>query len=157
MTATDTLAGLERSFRSALRFAASHSVITAAEEKAFLASMDATRTAAPADVAEDAGMIAERLRKYRPTNEWGDPIHHVICTEAATTITTQSARIEELENELRCASRNVFRLQCGGERLVAAIRKAIIQMDQREKAEDTLKNALQHCEPDRVALAQEIK
>lgn len=37
--------------------------------------------------------MVERLRSYRPTNEWGDGIHHVICTEAA-------ARITELETSL---------------------------------------------------------
>lgn len=30
--------------------------------------------------------LVERLRSYRPTNEWGDPCHHVICDAAASAI-----------------------------------------------------------------------
>ena len=30
--------------------------------------------------------LAERLRAYRPMNEWGDGVHHVICDEAADAI-----------------------------------------------------------------------
>ena len=30
--------------------------------------------------------LVERLDAYRPTNEWGDPVHHVIIDEAAACI-----------------------------------------------------------------------
>ena len=30
--------------------------------------------------------LAGRLEAYRPTNEWGDPVHHVITDEAAACI-----------------------------------------------------------------------
>ncbi|WP_454798609.1 hypothetical protein [Novosphingobium lindaniclasticum] len=30
--------------------------------------------------------LVERLREYRPRDEWGDGVHHVICTEAADEI-----------------------------------------------------------------------
>lgn len=30
--------------------------------------------------------LIERLESYRPTNEWGDPIHHAIIDEAAACI-----------------------------------------------------------------------
>lgn len=30
--------------------------------------------------------LIERLEAYRPTNEWGDPVHHVIADEAAACI-----------------------------------------------------------------------
>ena len=65
-----------------------------------------------------AAGIVERLRAYRPTSEWGDPIHHVICDEAAATIAAQAA-----ENErLRAAAANqnaaiaeYYRYWTGGE------------------------------------------
>lgn len=38
--------------------------------------------------------LVGRLRAYRPPNEWGDGVNHVICDEAA-------ARIEALEAENR--------------------------------------------------------
>jgi hypothetical protein len=40
--------------------------------------------------------LVKRLQAYRPTNEWGDPVHHWICDEAA-------ARILELEAGLATA------------------------------------------------------
>lgn len=45
--------------------------------------------------------LVERLRSYRPTNEWGDGIHHVICDEAA-------ARIQALETSLAEAEGRVI-------------------------------------------------
>ncbi|GAA4180505.1 hypothetical protein [Shinella granuli] len=36
--------------------------------------------------------LVERLRGYRPQNEWGDGVEHTICNEAAD-------RIEALERE----------------------------------------------------------
>lgn len=30
--------------------------------------------------------LIERLESYRPTNEWGDPVHHAIIDEAAACI-----------------------------------------------------------------------
>lgn len=34
----------------------------------------------------DAMELVRRLEAYRPTNEWGDPVHHVIIDEAAACI-----------------------------------------------------------------------
>ena len=48
------------------------------------------------NVTPDAAGIVERLRAYRPTSEWGDPIHHVICDEAAATIAAQAAELQRL-------------------------------------------------------------
>lgn len=48
-----------------------------------------------------ADELVKRLRSYRPTNEWGDGVHHVICTEAA-------ARIEALESTLAEARRQAL-------------------------------------------------
>lgn len=42
--------------------------------------------------------IVERLRAYRPRDEWGDPTHHSICDEAAD-------EIERLARELSTARR----------------------------------------------------
>jgi hypothetical protein len=54
------------------------------------------RFAPPAPkVTED---MVERLLAYRPTNEWGDKVHHVLCDEAAAHITTlqeDNARLRE--------------------------------------------------------------
>lgn len=44
--------------------------------------------------------LVGRLRAYRPPNEWGDGVNHVICDEAA-------ARIEALEAE-KALFRQVF-------------------------------------------------
>jgi hypothetical protein len=41
----------------------------------------------------ESGLI-ERLRAYRPTNEWGDGVHHVICDEAADRIEALERRLE---------------------------------------------------------------
>lgn len=59
-----------------------------------------TPTARPDSVEGD---IVERLRDYRPTNEWGDGIHHVICTEAADHIAALRARCEAFEGALQGA------------------------------------------------------
>jgi len=36
--------------------------------------------------------LAARLLAYRPTDEWGDGVHHVICDEAAQLLIAFSAR-----------------------------------------------------------------
>lgn len=38
--------------------------------------------------------IVERLKKYRPPNNWGDRSHHTICDEAASTIASLAAALE---------------------------------------------------------------
>ncbi len=35
--------------------------------------------------------LCERLLAYRPTNEWGDPVHHMIVDDAAEAITRLTA------------------------------------------------------------------
>lgn len=39
--------------------------------------------------------IAQQLREYRPINEWGDPVHHTICDEAALEIERLRAACSE--------------------------------------------------------------
>lgn len=41
--------------------------------------------------------LERRLREYRPTNEWGDGVHHVICDEAADEIARLRAENEALK------------------------------------------------------------
>lgn len=50
----------------------------------------------------DVKGLKERLKTYRPTNEWGDPVHHMIVDEAL-------ARIEELEGRVRALDAEVER------------------------------------------------
>ena len=40
--------------------------------------------------------LVKRLRAYRPTNEWGDGVHHTICDEAADTITELLEALEAI-------------------------------------------------------------
>lgn len=40
--------------------------------------------------------ISQRLLQYRPTDEWGNPVHHTICDEAAR-------EIERLRNAGLCS------------------------------------------------------
>lgn len=48
----------------------------------------------------DLSALVKRLRDYRPTNEWGDPVRHVIADEAADAITDLMNRNEALAAEL---------------------------------------------------------
>lgn len=45
--------------------------------------------------------IVERLREYRPTDEWGVGVRHTMCDEAADYIEAMERRIAELENALQ--------------------------------------------------------
>ncbi len=45
--------------------------------------------------------LKERLRNYRPTNEWGDGVHHVICDEAAARIQALETSLAEAGEQLR--------------------------------------------------------
>ncbi len=42
----------------------------------------------------------DRLRAYRSSNEWGDPVHHVICDEAATAIESLRSQLAERDRML---------------------------------------------------------
>lgn len=44
--------------------------------------------------------LVRRLEAYRPTNEWGDPVHHVIIDEAAACIREMVEKIAMLEDEI---------------------------------------------------------
>jgi len=44
--------------------------------------------------------LSKRLREYRPRSEWGDPIQHTICDEAADLIDTKARKIDELVKAL---------------------------------------------------------
>lgn len=48
-----------------------------------------------------ASEIVNRLRTYRPTNEWGDGVHHVICDESADAIEASRAAVAELVEVLQ--------------------------------------------------------
>jgi hypothetical protein len=48
----------------------------------------------------DIDGLVERLNSYRPTNEWGDGVHHVICTEASAEITRLRGEVERLRADL---------------------------------------------------------
>lgn len=48
--------------------------------------------------------LAARLEAYRPTNEWGDPVHHAIADEAAACI----REMVEAQTELAAAARAYF-------------------------------------------------
>ncbi|MUO77668.1 hypothetical protein GOZ78_01975 [Agrobacterium vitis] len=47
--------------------------------------------------------IVERLRTYRPTDEWGDGVHHTICDEAANEITRLSNELRQSQSALDLA------------------------------------------------------
>ncbi len=61
--------------------------------------------------------LVGRLRSYRPTNEWGDGVHHVICTEAA-------ARIEALEAECADLRHDMERARDAANEHLAALAEA---------------------------------
>jgi len=70
------------------------------ETTAVLHADDCARVAAVMTQCREALALADRLRTYRPTDEWGDGVHHAICTEAADTIAalaTQPATSQEGE------------------------------------------------------------
>lgn len=39
--------------------------------------------------------LVRRLREYRPRNEWGDGVHHVICDESADAIVDLQRQLAE--------------------------------------------------------------
>ena len=55
---------------------------------------------AEADRVEAVIALEERLRKYRPTDEWGDGVRHVICDDAADLIEALRTRAEQAEAEV---------------------------------------------------------
>ena len=44
--------------------------------------------------------LIDRLRAYRPRDEWGEGCRHVICDEAADLLASQAAEIERLREAL---------------------------------------------------------
>lgn len=48
-----------------------------------------------------ASEIVNRLRKYRPNDEWGLPGRHTICDEAADRIEALERKVAELEAALK--------------------------------------------------------
>ena len=48
----------------------------------------------------DSGLV-NRLRSYRPADEWGDPVHHVICDSAANRIQSLEAQVAKQDALLR--------------------------------------------------------
>ncbi len=44
--------------------------------------------------------LVGRLEAYRPTNEWGDPVHHVIADEAAACIREMVEERDALKRRL---------------------------------------------------------
>ena len=49
--------------------------------------------------------LVERLRKYRPTDEWGDGERHAICDEAADEIERLNVQISQYAYERDLARR----------------------------------------------------
>lgn len=54
--------------------------------------------------------LIERLRVYRPWDEWGDGCHHVICDEAADRLEALSAENERLRRALEPIKRHADQL-----------------------------------------------
>jgi hypothetical protein len=44
--------------------------------------------------------IVQRLRKYRPTDDWGQPCQHTICDEAADHIEALEAALKQCQSVL---------------------------------------------------------
>ena len=62
--------------------------------------------------------LIERLRAYRPRDEWGDGCRHFICDEAADRLEALSAEVEMYRGALATcddAIREYFRYFHGGE------------------------------------------
>lgn len=55
--------------------------------------------------------IVERLTNYHPKNEWGDKVHHTICTEAAGEISGLRIDLAAKETEALGYLRAVGELQ----------------------------------------------
>lgn len=72
-------------------------VFNGGEAKAREQAIAAWNRRAPASVPEDVAGVVERLRGYRPANEWGDPVQHTICDEAASAL----ARVAKERDEAR--------------------------------------------------------
>lgn len=45
--------------------------------------------------------LVGRLEAYRPTNEWGDPVHHAIADEAAACIREMVDSLEDARTNVR--------------------------------------------------------
>lgn len=45
--------------------------------------------------------LVRRMEAYRPTNEWGDPVHHVIIDEAAACIREMVDELEDARTSVR--------------------------------------------------------
>lgn len=67
--------------------------------------------------------IAERLINYRPENEWGDGVHHTICTEAAGEIKSLRANLRCKETEALGYLRDVGTLQAEVRKLAKALER----------------------------------
>jgi hypothetical protein len=59
-----------------------------------------------ADELEVVALI-DRLRAYRPTNEWGDHVHHTICDEAVSCILAIASQKSEYAEALKQAGRTI--------------------------------------------------
>lgn len=69
--------------------------------------------------------IVERLINYRPENEWGDSVHHTICTEAAGEIKSLKANLAAKETEALGYLRAVGTLQAEVRKLAKALEKCV--------------------------------
>lgn len=68
--------------------------------------------------------IVERLINYRPENEWGDGVHHTICTEAAGEIKSLQADLFAKETEALGYLRAVGTLQAEVRKLGKALEQS---------------------------------
>lgn len=93
--------------------------------------------------------LVERLRSYRPTNEWGDDVHHVICDEAAARIQALETSLAKAEGRVKKARRQALEeaaKACEAERLCEP-------QDDSDAAYD---NAIDHCAQAIRALADPL-
>jgi len=78
--------------------------------RAYLASVS------PA-IPEDVAGLVERLKTYRPCDEWGQPIHHTICDEAANALTALAKERDDAIRQHAVARENFHTMQLAADKL----------------------------------------
>jgi hypothetical protein len=104
--------------------------------------------------------LVQRLRDYRPTNEWGDGVHHVICDEAADEIQRLRAGIKRLSDEEEITDGEAFSLVSLAAKLSSAEAERAEQWRLRRDAEgsrDAMRAAADSLLSDRKALIEAIQ
>lgn len=81
-----------------------------------------------AAIPADVGELVERLRGYRPANEWGDPVQHTICDEAASALARVAKERDEARatlDEVCLSNRQEWQRATSAEAKLAEARKVI--------------------------------